>query len=180
MSLLRIDIGTTRCRAAVFSEEGRLLTSVSEEHNIQRPKPGRAELDAFEVSERGYRRDHFRLKEVHRFAPTNRDRDRRIPSGSKSDVWIQICAAIVGQPFVRPRSPRRALWVRQSSPGLGMVYSRLSRKVLWWNWSEPSSQIQSKRLYKSQFERYNTLLFLMSSWKTGEASVDLGLQRSRW
>jgi xylulokinase len=49
MSLLGIDVGTTGCKAAVFSEEGHLLASTYEEYDVQRPKPGWAELDAAEV-----------------------------------------------------------------------------------------------------------------------------------
>jgi len=49
MSLLGIDVGTTGCKTAVFSEQGRLLASAYEEYDIQRPKLGWAELDAVEV-----------------------------------------------------------------------------------------------------------------------------------
>lgn len=49
MSLLGIDVGTTGCKAAVFSEKGHLLASAYEEYDIQRPKPGWAELDAIDV-----------------------------------------------------------------------------------------------------------------------------------
>ena len=50
MSLLGVDVGTTGCKAAAFSEkEGRLLASAYEEYDVKRPRPGRAELDAVEV-----------------------------------------------------------------------------------------------------------------------------------
>jgi xylulokinase len=49
MSLLGIDVGTTGCKAAVFSEEGHILASAYEEYDIQRPRPGWAELDAADV-----------------------------------------------------------------------------------------------------------------------------------
>lgn len=49
MSLLGIDVGTTGCKAALFSAEGRLLASVYEEYDIQRTRPGWAELDAVAV-----------------------------------------------------------------------------------------------------------------------------------
>jgi xylulokinase len=49
MSLLGIDVGTTGCKAALFSTEGRMLSSAYEEYDVQRPQPGRAELDAVEV-----------------------------------------------------------------------------------------------------------------------------------
>ena len=49
MSLLGIDVGTTGCKAGLFSEEGHLLASSYAEYDIQRPEPGWAELDAAEV-----------------------------------------------------------------------------------------------------------------------------------
>lgn len=49
MSLLGIDVGTTGCKAALFSTEGGMLSSAYEEHDAQRPQPGWAELDAREV-----------------------------------------------------------------------------------------------------------------------------------
>jgi xylulokinase len=49
MSLLGIDVGTTGCKAAAFSEDGRILALHYEEHQIHKPKPGWAELDPQEV-----------------------------------------------------------------------------------------------------------------------------------
>ena len=49
MSLLGIDVGTSGCKAAVFSEAGILLASAYEEYDNLRPEPGHAELDAAKV-----------------------------------------------------------------------------------------------------------------------------------
>jgi len=49
MTLLGIDVGTTGCKSAVFSETGGLLSVAYEEYDIQRPQPGWAELDSLEV-----------------------------------------------------------------------------------------------------------------------------------
>lgn len=49
MSLLGIDVGTTGCKSAVFSEEGDLLTSAYEEYDFQTPQPGWFQLDALDV-----------------------------------------------------------------------------------------------------------------------------------
>jgi len=49
MSLLGIDVGTTGCKAAVFSRDGCLIASAYQEYDVQRPQPGWAELDATEV-----------------------------------------------------------------------------------------------------------------------------------
>jgi xylulokinase len=49
MSLLGVDVGTTGCKTALFSEEGRLLASAYREYDVQRPRAGWAELDAVEV-----------------------------------------------------------------------------------------------------------------------------------
>jgi xylulokinase len=52
MSLLGIDVGTTGCKAAVFSADGRMLASAYEEYDVLRPQPGWAELDAADVWDR--------------------------------------------------------------------------------------------------------------------------------
>jgi xylulokinase len=46
MSLLGIDVGTSGCKAAVFSETGRQLSLAYEEYNYLHTYPGWAELDA--------------------------------------------------------------------------------------------------------------------------------------
>jgi xylulokinase len=49
MSLLGIDVGTSGCKAAVFSEDGQVLASAYEEYDYQHPQPGWAELDSRQV-----------------------------------------------------------------------------------------------------------------------------------
>jgi xylulokinase len=49
MSLLGIDVGTTGCKAAVFSREGQQIASAYAEYDNLRPAPGWAELDAADV-----------------------------------------------------------------------------------------------------------------------------------
>jgi xylulokinase len=49
MSLLGLDVGTTGCKAAVFSVEGKLLASAYREYDYERAEPGWAELDALAV-----------------------------------------------------------------------------------------------------------------------------------
>ena len=46
MSLLGIDVGTSGCKAARFSEDGRMLELAYEEYDYQSPQPGWAELDS--------------------------------------------------------------------------------------------------------------------------------------
>ena len=52
MSLLGIDVGTTGCKMALFSEDGGLLASAYTEYDAQRPQPGWAQLDAADVWEK--------------------------------------------------------------------------------------------------------------------------------
>lgn len=52
MTLLGIDIGTTGCKAAVFSAQGRLLCSAYEEYDMKAPRQGWAVLDSSEVWEK--------------------------------------------------------------------------------------------------------------------------------
>ena len=51
MSLLGIDIGTSGCKAVIFSEEGRQLALAYEEYDYRSPQPGWAELDTLRVWE---------------------------------------------------------------------------------------------------------------------------------
>ena len=44
-----IDIGTTGCKATVFSQDGKLLASEYREYDVIRKLPGQAELDSLEV-----------------------------------------------------------------------------------------------------------------------------------
>jgi xylulokinase len=52
MSLLGIDVGTTACKVAAFSDTGQLIASAQAEYDVQRPKPGWAELDSPAVWEK--------------------------------------------------------------------------------------------------------------------------------
>ena len=49
MSLLGIDVGTTGCKAIIFSEDGEILSSSYQEYNIIKEQPDYAELDAKDV-----------------------------------------------------------------------------------------------------------------------------------
>ncbi len=49
MLLIGLDIGTSGCKAAVFREDGTLLTSANREYSIEMPIPGWAEQDAEQV-----------------------------------------------------------------------------------------------------------------------------------
>jgi len=49
MSILGIDVGTTGCKVACFSLDGRMLAVAYREHAIAYPRPGWAELDAAAV-----------------------------------------------------------------------------------------------------------------------------------
>ena len=49
MSLLGVDLGTTTCKAAAFSTDGRCLAAAQREYDILHPAPFAAELDGQEV-----------------------------------------------------------------------------------------------------------------------------------
>ena len=49
MSLLGIDLGTTGCKAVVFDEGGKILSSAYREYPLHFPKPGWIELDSNRV-----------------------------------------------------------------------------------------------------------------------------------
>jgi xylulokinase len=52
---------------------------------------------------------------------------RAVGGGSKSDVWVQLSADILGGPSCVPRSRRRARWARAIMAGVGSGCSPLMR-----------------------------------------------------
>ncbi len=51
MNLLGIDVGTTGCKVALFSLQGRMLASAYREYDFQSPQPGWAQLDSAAIWE---------------------------------------------------------------------------------------------------------------------------------
>ncbi len=52
MSLMGLDVGTTGCKAVIFSEAGTILTQTYNEYDTMHPKPGQSELDSGVVWEK--------------------------------------------------------------------------------------------------------------------------------
>lgn len=52
MSYIGLDIGTTRCKAVAFDEEGRTIATAYRDYPLEYPEPGAAELDSREVCDK--------------------------------------------------------------------------------------------------------------------------------
>jgi len=98
---------------------------------------------------------------------------RAVGGGSKSDAWIQVCADIMGRPFVRPKITEAGTLGAAIIAGTGRgVFSsfedgveamvRLERTF------EPDPQQQ--KLYESRFEMYRRLWPLMGGYLRDLAS----------
>jgi len=155
MSLLGIDVGTTGCKAAAFSLDGREIAAAYREHATLRPGPGRAELDSGAVWEQV----RSAIAEV--AARTSRDpvtalstsslgeamvpvsRDRRIlgnsilASDSRGAEHARKLAAAIGpEEFYRVNpniiGPQYSLpklcWIREHQPEL---YARADQFLFW-------------------------------------------------
>jgi xylulokinase len=86
MSLLGIDVGTSGCKAALFSENGELLSLAYEEYDYQHPQLGWAELDTPRVWEQ--------IKQTIRKAATGADRDpvRALCVSSLGEAVVPVTA----------------------------------------------------------------------------------------
>jgi xylulokinase len=98
---------------------------------------------------------------------------RAVGGGSKSDAWIQLCADILGRPFVRPKITEAGALGAAIIAGVGAgVFSsfeagveamvRLERTF------EPNPQQQ--KLYESRYETYRRLWPLMKGYLRDLAS----------
>ena len=91
MSLLGIDVGTSGCKALVFSEEGQLLAAAYEEYDYKHPQPGWAELDTLEVWE-----------SIQRTI-------RKAARGAAQDPVRALCVSSLGESFVPVTANRQIL-----------------------------------------------------------------------
>jgi xylulokinase len=155
MSLLGIDVGTTGCKAVVFSACGRLLASAYEEYDNLRPRPGWAELDAVDVWSKIKRTviktasaaasDPIQALAVSSLAeamvPVTADREMLGPSILNFDVRGQEYVAgladvlddgrlyrINGNTLGNHYSLTKLVWTRDHQPDL---YERADKFLLW-------------------------------------------------
>lgn len=91
MSLLGIDVGTSGCKAALFSEDGRMLGLAYEEYDYECPQPGWAELDS--------------LKTWGLIQRTI----RQAAAGAKGDPVKAVCVSSLGESLVPVTAGRQVL-----------------------------------------------------------------------
>ena len=82
MSLLGIDVGTSGCKAARFSEDGRMLELAYEEYDYDCPQPGWAELDS------------------HKIWGLVKRTIRRAVAGAQADPVKAVCVSSLGESLV--------------------------------------------------------------------------------
>jgi xylulokinase len=155
MSLLGIDVGTTGCKAIVFSEEGQPHASAYEEYDIQRPQPGWSELDARDVWEKVQRvvrsvatastGDPIRALAVsslgEAMVPVTEDRRIIGPSLLNDDVrgeeYLEHLSEVLpnerlysinGNTLGNHYGLTKLLWVKEHQPSL---FERASKFLLW-------------------------------------------------
>ena len=155
MSLLGIDIGTTGCKAAVFSEDGTCIVQAYCEYAILHPAEGRAELDSAKVwgktraviseAVAGAKRDPVTALCISAMgeAATPVSADRRIlgncilSSDTRGGEYVDRLAEQYGQERFYKINPNifgvnytlpKLLWLRENAPAL---YEQADRFLLW-------------------------------------------------
>lgn len=91
MSLLGIDIGTSGCKAAAFSEDGRCIASAQREYHAAHPQPTWSELDSHAVWDR--------VSEV----------VREVSSRTRHDPVTALCTSSMGEAVVPVKHDRSIL-----------------------------------------------------------------------
>ncbi len=124
MSLLGIDVGTSGCKAAVFSDDGRLLASAYEEYDYQHPQPGWAELDTACVWEQ--------IKHTIRTSASG-----AAHPGAPHDPIKALCVSSLGEAVVPVTDDRRILgpsllnFDARGAEYLAALHARLSGEQLY-------------------------------------------------
>lgn len=91
MSLLGIDIGTSGCKAGIFSEDGQLLGLAYQEYDYQSPQPGWAELDSLKI----WRQVKHSI--------------RKVTARTQGDPVKALCVSSLGETVVPVTASRRIL-----------------------------------------------------------------------
>jgi xylulokinase len=155
VSILGIDVGTSGCKAAAFSEDGRALANAYREYAIQHPQPGWAELDSRRVWESvrqniaevaaGVGNDPVRALCVSSIgeAATPVTLDRKVlgpcilSSDTRGSEYITDLGRCISQEEFYATNPNilgvnyslpKLLWVRQHQPEL---YEQAYKFLLW-------------------------------------------------
>jgi xylulokinase len=92
---------------------------------------------------------------------------RAVGGGSKSDLWVQLCADILGRPFVRPRVSEAGAMGAAILAGVGAglfptQQAGVEAMVTLEKVFEPDAQKHA--LYTARFERYTRLAPLMADY----------------
>lgn len=157
MSLLGIDVGTSGCKAAVFSTDGRMLSLAYVEYDVSHPQSGWAELDARSIwpaiqntirkaaTSAETRRDPIAALSISSLGeavvPVNASREILAPSILNFDVRgdeylpglgdsmpAERLYRINGNTLGSPYSLAKLIWLKQEQPAL---YARTDRFLLW-------------------------------------------------
>jgi len=145
MSLLGLDIGTTNCKGAVFSADGRCLARASRELVLLQPHPGRVELDSKVIVEAVFEI----IRELALSARTAGDPVRAISTSALGESMTpvscdrQICGNAIHHSDTRGRAEIDAFMERISPEALyeinpnvvSTAYSLV--KLLWLKVHEP-------------------------------------------
>ena len=155
MSYLGIDIGTTGCKASVFSEKGKPLSFAYDEYDIERPQPGWSEMDPNDVWKRvrrtigkavsGAASDPVKAIAVssmgEAMVPVSKDRHILGPSllmiDSRGEEYLPVLESAIGAENLyringnilgTQYSLPKLMWIRDHTPE---VYSKAWKFLLW-------------------------------------------------
>ncbi len=155
MSFLGIDVGTTGCKATVFSETGQALSFAYDEYDMVRPRPGWFELDPGEVwgkvrrtitaAVQGAARDPVKALAVssmgESLVPVGKDRQVLGPSllmiDSRGEEHLPLLSARIGAERLyringnilgTQYSLPKLMWIRDNAPE---VYAGASKFLPW-------------------------------------------------
>jgi xylulokinase len=155
MSYMGIDIGTTGCKAVLFSDKGEPLSFAYDEYDIDHPRPGWSELDPHEVWRRvrlairtaaaGAGGDPVRALAVssmgESMVPVTRDRRILGPSllliDGRGEEYLPLLASKIGAERLyeingnilgTQYSLPKLMWIRDNTPE---VYAKAWKFLLW-------------------------------------------------
>ena len=138
MSLMGIDIGSSRCKVAVYAENGTLITSSEATYEVKRGEKGRFELDSFLVEQALYKAikdssDTHKWESIH-----SHDSIKAISVGSFGEAVVPLdkSGAILGPSIFSHDQRRKEVISRFTEMGNEKFYN-INGNILGYSYTYP-------------------------------------------
>ena len=177
MSLMGIDIGSSRCKVAIYSVDGTLISRASTTYQLNMPGPGLFELDSEQVLEAIYQTIRKAMQKAISHDGYQHDTLQAVSCGSFSEAMIPVSSQgeILG-PSIFSHDQREKDVIERFHKLGQKVFYKINPNILGYSYSFPKLV-----WYREKMPELNAKVWKFLNWSdflifklTGEAATAYG------